>query len=350
MKIIHCADVHLGSAFERLPAEKRAERKRELRATFSSMTEYARREGVRAVMICGDLFDGDRPPMSDKEFFFSAVRSCPNTDFLYLRGNHDLSSSYEEELPNLKTFGGEWKYYEYENVRIGGAEAATDFSPLPDSFRAEPGMINIAMLHGQLKDSADPGCIDRRAFCGRGIDYLALGHEHAFREAELPPSGVAVYPGCLEGRGYDEPGEHGFVLLDAADGKLTFSFVPFAKRKIRYCQVDVAGAAGAEEIIRRATDKAGVYPDDLMRIELTGETLLDCPDIADEIRTRLSSSFYDLSVKDESKRKTDYSVYADDISIRGEFYRRVMSDPQIRDADREEVVRTGMRFLDGKDL
>ena len=68
------------------------------------MLDYGRAVGVRAVLLCGDVFDSDRPFKKDKEFFYNAVKSHADTDFYYLRGNHDTSASYIEELPNLKTF------------------------------------------------------------------------------------------------------------------------------------------------------------------------------------------------------------------------------------------------------
>ena len=57
MKIIHTADIHLGSAMDSvLPYQKAKERKAELRATFGRMIEYAREEGVRVILLSGDVF------------------------------------------------------------------------------------------------------------------------------------------------------------------------------------------------------------------------------------------------------------------------------------------------------
>ena len=72
-------------------------------------------------------------------------------------------------------------------------------------------------LHGQLakykpKDHVE--VINLGELRNKSIDYLALGHVHSYEEGQLLPRGVYCYPGCLEGRGFDETGEHGFVLLD----------------------------------------------------------------------------------------------------------------------------------------
>ncbi len=57
LKLIHCADIHLGSKMEaKLPREKAEERRGEVRATFHRMVEFAKREQVRAILLSGDIF------------------------------------------------------------------------------------------------------------------------------------------------------------------------------------------------------------------------------------------------------------------------------------------------------
>ena len=59
----------------------------------------------------------------------------------------------------------------------------------------------------------------------KNIDYLALGHIHKYKQAELDQRGVYCYSGCLEGRGFDECGEKGFVLLDIDEESLKLKTV-----------------------------------------------------------------------------------------------------------------------------
>ena len=124
MKLIHCADIHLGSKIEaKLSTEKANIRKKEVRSAFVQMVEQAKENDVKAILISGDLFDSDRPLQKDKEFFYSVVKNTPGIDFLYLRGNHDSKESYTVyDLPNLKTFNNVWQKYCYENVCISAIE------------------------------------------------------------------------------------------------------------------------------------------------------------------------------------------------------------------------------------
>ena len=90
MKIIHTADVHLGSKIEsKLPKDKSDIRKAEVRQAFNNMVEYAIQNDISIIMISGDLFDSTRPLKKDKDFFYNVVRNNPDIEFIYLRGNHD---------------------------------------------------------------------------------------------------------------------------------------------------------------------------------------------------------------------------------------------------------------------
>ena len=76
------------------------------------------------------------------------------------------------------------------------------------------------MLHGQLstakaKDKTE--VIPLRDMKNRYIDYLALGHLHDYQSGKLDTRGTWCYSGCLQGRGFDECGEKGYVLLEVED-------------------------------------------------------------------------------------------------------------------------------------
>ena len=56
--IIHAADLHLDSPFSGLSPEQAARRRGEQRLLLEDLTALARREGADAVLLAGDLFDG----------------------------------------------------------------------------------------------------------------------------------------------------------------------------------------------------------------------------------------------------------------------------------------------------
>ena len=80
---------------------------------------------------------------------------------------------------------------------------------LEASLALDQAKCNIVMLHGQeveTKGKTDAEIIPIRAYRNRGIDYLALGHIHQPKIAQLDARGQYSYSGCPEGRGFDEIG------------------------------------------------------------------------------------------------------------------------------------------------
>ena len=123
MKIIHCADIHADSKFgTHFSKEQADERRKEIVDTFANMVHFARENGVKAIIIAGDLFDTKASQQKNiKKRFSYIISQNPDIDFLYLRGNHDEDSDFftEDKLPNLKLFSkDEWKTYSYDNDKI----------------------------------------------------------------------------------------------------------------------------------------------------------------------------------------------------------------------------------------
>ena len=353
MKMIHCADIHLGSKMEaKLPKEKADERKAEVRASFEKMVQYAKDEDVRAILLAGDVFDSDRPLKKDKAFFYDVVRHNPEIDFLYLRGNHDSMESYTEtDLDNLKIFGREWKSYDYGDITVAGIEMAPENAiSLYASLQLNPKRKNIVMLHGQTASVAEMDKIHLAKLKNRYIDYLARGHVHSYQTDSLDERGIYAYCGCLEGRGFDEIGEKGFVLLDiGSDIKLRF--IPNACRKIEEMQVDVSDADGIYNACQKAREAAKMRcaKEDMLRLHLTGEIAFDNEGLAEEAERLLSPYFYFVSVKDKTLRKFDVQALQGDISLRGEFIRTVLAAQEYTDAQKQQIINAGLKALSGKE-
>lgn len=352
MKIIHCADVHLGSKMEsKLPPAKAKERQGEVRAAFGKMVKYAHDNGVSAILLAGDVFDSDRPLKKDKEYFYGVVKSYPEIDFLYLRGNHDGEEGYaERDLKNLKTFGGEWTVYSYGNLDVYGIETADDNArSLYSALRTDADKLNIVMLHGQIADGEGKDRINLARLRNKNIDYLALGHVHSHSTGRLDARGVYSYSGCLEGRGFDEPGQKGFVLIDVTD-KLEATFIPQSIRRIEQVYADVSSATDmfSASVAARAAIKCDKR--DLVRLILTGEIAFDNESLAAELERELAGDYYFVSVKDRTVRKFDVAALAADKSLKGEFIRTVLADTQYDDGQKSRIIAAGLKALAGREV
>ncbi len=373
MKLIHTADIHLDSKLSRhLDDARAAERKNELLSTFQNIVHYAVSNSVDAILIAGDLFDIRNISATARDAVISVILNNPNITFFYLRGNHDagafldaFKNRIQSDLPeNLKLFKETWTSYHFTGqdgteVVITGAEINRDNNTaLESSLALNQAECNIVMLHGQeseTKGKNDAEIIPIRSYQNRGIDYLALGHIHQPKIAQLDARGTYSYCGCPEGRGFDEIGPRGFNLLTVKDGTVDVRFVPFAQRIIYDMKVDVSNALTNDDavgLIRSAFEEGGVLFKDLAKVRLSGETGIDVHfDIA-YIAHVLNENYYLIRVKDESRPAVVYDSFIADMSLKGEFVRMVkdaVDREQIDEEDAGKIIALGIRLLSGEE-
>ena len=365
LKIIHCADLHLDSGMEtRLSPDRAALRRGELLASFLRLVEYAAEEQVAAILLCGDLFDRERVSPSTAAAFCAAIRRQPQILFFCLEGNHDrgvFSLPWFNDLPdNLLLFEEDWTVYTLrKGLRVYGARlsprfASADFWNLP---APDPADINLVLLHGTLTSASSPDLsrdeIPLSRLQGRNIDYLAMGHIHTPKSGALDSRGVFCYPGCLEPRGFDECGPHGFVLLEIDPGRRSLSrrFIPFARRRACRVRTDISGCASIPEIIdrvRRDLTRENCGPEDMADVILTGSLQPQLTGNMTPVLSVLRQEYFLLRLTDRSKDTFDHSSYKNDRSLRGFFVRSVLDDPAIDDRDRQAILRCGLLALQGE--
>lgn len=358
MKLIHCADIHadskMGTHFSKEQAD---ERRKEIVDTFSRMVSYAKENDVKVIIIAGDLFDTKTSQQKTiKKRISYIISQAPQIDFLYLRGNHDEDVDFaaEENLPNLKTFSKDkWQKYSYGNVDIYGHEFG-DAIPLSAYSELSPDSqkVNIVVLHGQIaghltKEGAPE--ISLPKFANKNIDYIALGHIHDFKAEKLDHRCTWCYSGCLEGRGFDECGKKGFVILDISD-KLVGKFMNFAKRQIHEVEVPLEGELSYTEIMTKIKEKlSGIPGKDIVRVVLTGEiseeTEIECKSYEESLNAE--KNFYLLQVRDSTERKIDYEKYENDVSLKGEFIRMVKNQ-DLSEEEKSKIILTGIKALSGR--
>lgn len=365
MKLIHCADLHLDAKMERhLDKDRAKERRGELLHNFERMVDFAIKNQVEAILIAGDLFDTKNISATVRNSVLHTITSNTSINFYYLKGNHDTDnflSGLEEVPDNLYMFGSSWTSYEecQSKLIISGVELSKDNSEsVYNSLILDSKKFNILMLHGQesqsaLKDKAE--IVNLKALKNRGIDYLALGHIHYYKLEKLDPRGIYCYPGCLEGRGFDECGEHGFVLLeyDENSGNFSHEFVPFAKRRLYEISVDVTDCLSTADMAQRVGDEISLSDaksTDMVKIILTGSVDVESEKNVDYLYAKFKDEFYFVKCVDHTSLKINIDDFLLDQSLKGEYVRQVMSDESICDEDKMIIIRYGLQALAGEEI
>ena len=359
MKIIHCSDLHLDSKMEtNLNKEKAKERKNEILLTFEKMVNFAKKNGVKVIIIAGDMFDKKNISVKAKKIVKNQIILNQEIDFLYLKGNHDEINfiEEEEEIPsNLKLFNEkEWVTYKYGDIAVTGIEIGKQNNyNIYNSLILEKNDINIVVMHGQesqndVKDKAE--IINLKDLKNKNIDYLALGHIHTFKQEKLDNRGIYCYSGCLEGRGFDECGEKGFVLLDIEDKQIKTQFIPIAKRTLHEINIDITGITenyDIEQKIEEETNK--ISRDDLIKIVLKGKVEAGTTRDIDYLKKKYEDRFYCIKIYDETTLNIDYMKHQNDASLKGEFIRLVL-EQDLTDEEKGKIINTGIRALLGEEV
>lgn len=364
MKILHCADIHLDSPFRRLDdPEKKKQRKQELVLAFKQMLEDAADEKVSVVIIAGDLFDQTKVSAFSKNAVISEIKDHPEMTFYYLKGNHDKSNVFleEENMPgNFFMFDETWTTYDLgEGIKLTGAELTYgNARTLYSELMLDMNDCNIVTLHGQESVSSagdNTEIVSIKDLRNRNIDYLALGHIHTYKCEELDRRGHYCYPGCLESRGFDETGVHGYVILDVNGNTHEIKAVRRCSpiRRALEREVDITGLTKSADIINKMEkdiSKMRISDADLLKIYLVGEVDPDCEKNLDYIDKKFSTRFYDFKLKDETKIKIDFDSYKLDKSLKGEFVRAIEADETLSEDEKKEVIKIGILALKGEEV
>ena len=357
MKIIHCSDIHLGASMQtHLSKEQAEQRKDELLATFIRMVDYAKRNDIHSILIAGDLLDTDNGGLKTRNVLIDLITNSSDIDFYYLCGNHDENSLLLRgaELPaNLKIFGNTWTSFDLGEVVVTGAILGDNNFPLYQSLNLDPKRFNIVVLHGgdvRGNDYNTPDTVNIDALKHKNIDYLALGHLHSFRQGRVDERATYAYSGCLEGRGFDECGQKGFILLDIQSNNLTSTFVPFARRTLEEVKIDISECNSAHEL-KQLVDKSveNVSRDSLLRIVFVGFYNENTQKYLNLVVQDIQSKFYFVQTKDKTKPKLDLSKYQHDISIAGEFVRSV-KESNLSQEEQDKIIILGLRALNGEEV
>jgi DNA repair exonuclease SbcCD nuclease subunit len=289
VRILHCADLHLGAAHISLGARSRT-RRTEFRNTFHRITELAKKEEVNLLLVAGDLFDLPVVPEDICVEVRDAFAALSPLRVALCSGNHDPAVSdsvylREDFWPdNVTIFSSGMRVEEFPEIgiRLVGAGFTGAYSPHTQLRRMvlpEDGLINIGLMHGTIVSEgqgSDHNPITIRQIENSGLDYLALGHIHTRKAPARAGKTTYAYSGCTEGRKFGENGQKGVYIADVSHNGCDVRFVPVCERRLEYEEFDITGLNGngeiAEELRELLTKTVGPdYREQIIRVTLTGE-------------------------------------------------------------------------------
>ena len=348
---IHAADFHLDSPFRELTGEQAALRRKEQRNLLRRLADLARERKVDFVLLAGDLFDGANLYRETGEALVSALgqMDCP---VFIAPGNHDpvtSGSPYRTLVwpENVHIFTEEAvQAVELEGCVIHGTAftaADREDDPLEGFCASEDGRVHIMVAHGDV-GGRRYAPISTDSIARSGLHYLALGHIHAASGLQKTGETYWAYPGCPEGRGFDECGEKGVLVCKLEKEIMDAEFVPLCARRYERLETEVRGDA---EHAARVTLLG--HEHDICRLTFVGETDVS-PDLA-VLERELAGSCFALSLRDRTTVARDLWARAGEDNLTGLFLQEMRA--RLDEAESEEdqallelAVRFGLAALD----
>jgi DNA repair protein SbcD/Mre11 len=380
-RLLHLADLHVGWVPRDLPSAVAEARRAARDALLDEAVALALEERVHAVLIVGDLFDSFDPPAELVRSVRDTLGRLTSAGIVVVTvpGNHDEltygASVYRREadrwpgllvrepmpahLASLQL--GDETLLLYGLAFVGGVTDVADaLGSLPAAGRLSrnEGESSVFLAHGTLVHGAgsirDERSLPLRrdALAAAGYDYLALGHVHRPSEQRLGRS-LAVYPGCVGGKGFDDPGSDAWTLLDVSAGSARTRRRDLQGPALRDLRLDVSDCNDADEVTEALSALVARHPGDVVRVRLGGAlpAVLD----PEELSERCSGDALFLRVEDHT---TDVSpalldAWSASPTVRGEFVRRLRARlvDSSDEIERERVVkalRFGLDALGGR--
>ena len=351
MKILHSADWHLDAPFAGRP--QAAWLRRELLKIPGKVAAVCREENCDMMVLSGDLFDGPYTRES-LDALITALKEVRVPVFIS-PGNHDHLHSgapwdavqWPGNVHIFKNTVPEGVLVEQLDSCIWGAGFdAVEAPALLQNFHAcGAAKWQVGVFHGdptQVNSPYNP--ITAGQIRASGLDYLALGHIHKGGHIDTEKT-ICAWPGCPMGRGFDELGEKG-VLVVTLDETKTVKFVPLDT--VRFHDLEVA--AGEDPAQSLAALLPGAGSDDLYRITFTGEST----GVDTEELTRRFSQFPNLELRDRTVPPVDIWAAAGSDSLEGVYFGMLKS--QLETADEETAARLllaaqiSRKILDGQEV
>lgn len=252
MKIIHTADWHIGHELYGYDREE------EFDCFFTQLADLMEKEKPDALLVSGDVYDSYMPSNAAVRQLNTALLSLheasPETEIILTAGNHDSGLRLEAAAPpwlshRIHLIGTIDPTLKRNRIEIEGKgvvmaipfcypanfphqesdkveERQKSFFQRVSEQLSKESLPTVLMAHLYLSGARLNGSRQPRDIVGgseamplsdigTGYDYLALGHIH--RRQQL--SNQAHYSGSPLPISFDEPAEHGVLVVELHKGK-----------------------------------------------------------------------------------------------------------------------------------
>jgi exonuclease SbcD len=265
--IVHAADIHLDSPLRGLGRLRDknlvSDLRNATRLAFQNLVELVVKRKADALVLAGDLYDGDSEDYATARFFVEqmSILNDAQIPVFMVAGNHDAASVITKALtlPDNVTAFSTAKPQTVVREDLGLAVHGQGFATkavVQNLARNYPepvaGMVNVGVLHTSVAGYSGH---DPYAPCSvadlqsKGYEYFALGHIHA-RQVLCTDATTAAFSGNLQGRHVRETGAKGAYVVTLEPGESAdLEFVELDVARWEHITIDVTPFEDLESVL-----------------------------------------------------------------------------------------------------
>lgn len=370
IKILHCADFHIGAQNYYLRT-KAKQRRSEILMTLEKIVNICKNEHIELMLIAGDLFDSNHIENSAIRQVKHLFAEIPDTFIAISAGNHDYITSDSPYVTskwpaNVHIFGTEMEsvVIPQKDVRVWGNSFSTPYLERPLIRNIDipnDGLINIMVMHGDFvseNQSSKYNPITKSNLSYSGMDYVALGHIHQSSSVHQVNRTFFAYSGCPESQGFDETGLKGVYTGTVSKGYCNLSFRPVQYRICITMQVDITGLKTQNEFIdavyaKMKNNYGEKYKDNIYRITFTGTLQASVPIDFIQIELKLSEEIFFVQVRNYTRPDINLEELASEMTLKGLFVKKMLeqlnsAQNTIQKNNIEKALYLGLSAFDGE--
>ena len=282
----HISDLHLG--YSQFSLEEREE---DVYRVFHEAIDTSIKEGVRLIILAGDLFHNPRPCGKAIITLGNTLKKLKEKQIpvVFVLGEHDISRLRDVPFIHIYSNLGLARKlrcdepFRVENCKLFGAdkERRSNIDSLIENMRHAE---HLAKQHdGKKVLVLHQGLADFNRFAGElnstdlpaGFNYYALGHYHNHLEKRFEfLGGPLAYPGSIDltpSEGIEEV-DKGFIITDMSGEEPSTQWIKLESRRPQFsARIDYKDIANQVELIIKKATAYDKKP--IARIEVAGSNI-----------------------------------------------------------------------------
>ena len=358
MKFVHMADMHFDTPFANLSSKNNFGKKRRLdqRQILKKIINYIKENKINYFFISGDLYENEYIRKTTIEYINDLFKEIPETKIFITPGNHDpyLKNSMYNNFKwseNVKIFTSKIEKVETPEADIYGVGFDDFYCPSlnVENINIEnKNKINILITHGALNASdklqLQYNPMNKNNLNKLGFDYLALGHIHK-PDYNTEQNQRIVYPGSTIAMGFDELGEHGFIMGNLEKEKIELELIKADDKEFKELEFDISNIIDFEKLIEEINNLK-LDENKFYKIILVGKRNFEI-DLLQLNKFILLENI--IKIKDKTILNYDLKELINNTTLKGIFAQELLNELENKNYSEEEInkiLEIGLEALD----